>query len=188
MLSSAIWFSVAPETENKGFQTGFIIFSYEEAAVGFLTNLVSFPMVFFLVFLFKYSKAKALRENRLLKALMGGDSDEETDEENDEQDNDSEEDIAAGRPNSNTSNISSNTVRSFNEVLESDKFSLPSYCVYIGWLLCFLCSGGSIFFLWAYGITFGNDTTFKWLTSLIFSFFTNFCVFEPLKVSAMSCK
>ena len=113
MLTNAMWFSVAPETENSGMQYGFIILNYEEAAVGALANLFTFPMVFFLVFLFKYSKARVLRDNRLLKALMDEDSDDETDkDENTDDDNDSEEDDncrTSSRPTSNISSISTNS-------------------------------------------------------------------------------
>ena len=258
MLSNAMWFGITPETKNKGFQYGFITLSYEEAAIGFLTNFITFPFVFFIVFLFKYAKARRLRENRLLKALLEEDNEQKGDdnkhESDDEQENDNEEEndneqnydeqnddeqnddeqndneqnlneqnyneqndngqeeyneqeengenvdnltadntsqkieISESRPSSNTSTISCNSNSSYLEDDEEEKFSLPYYCVYIGWLLCFLCILGSIFFLWAYGITFGNDRTHKWLTSMIISFFTNFVVFEPLKACLMFLK
>ena len=193
MLSNAMWFSVAPESENNGIQYGYITLSYEEAAIGFLTNVITFPIVFFIVFLFKYSKARVLRENRLLIALIGNDSDEESEDEEDEdcenyvdfdEDNHMQPNgSTTTRPSSSKSTTSSNSDASLTDSVESNKFSLPYYCTYIGWLLCFLCIGSSIFFLWGYGITFGNDKTHKWLSSLVFSFFTNFCVFEPLKVN-----
>ena len=185
-----MWFSVAPESENKGLQYGFVSLDYEEAAIGSLANLLTFPLVFILVFLFKYSKTRVLRDNRILKALMNEDSDEESNDEDDsddgdESDNDSDDNIdgsAPTRPSSNTSNVSSTTSKYPTKASESDNFFLPHYCIHIAWFLCFLFIGASIFFLWAYGITFGNDTTYKWLTSFIISFFTNFCIFEPLKV------
>ena len=190
MLISAMWFSVATESESKGLQYGFILLDYEEAAIGSLANLLTFPLVFFLVFLFKYSKTRVLRDNRILKALMNEDSDEESDDEDDsdegtESENDTDDNTsgsASTRPSSNTSTLSSKSIRYPTKASESDSFFLPHYCIYIAWFLCFLFIGCSIFFLWAYGITFGNDTTYKWLTSFIVSFFTNFCIFEPLKV------
>lgn len=40
----------------------------------------------------------------------------------------------------------------------------------------------AIFFLWAYGIQFGDEKTRKWVTSLIVSFFTSILVTQPMKV------
>lgn len=59
---------------------------------------------------------------------------------------------------------------------------LPYWCRYIGWFLCFLSITVSIFFLWAYGIQFGDEKTRKWVTSLIISFFTSILVTQPIKV------
>ena len=193
MLTNAMWFAVTPELKEAGFHYGFIALSYGELTVGFLANFITFPFVFFIVFLFKYSRPNILRENRLLKALLDDDDSEQEDiddsEEEDENDDEIEEEdnfkdgeSSASRPTSNTSTISSNSSITEESIDEEDKFSLPYYFAYFGWLLCFLCIFGSVLFLWAYGITFGNDKTYKWLTSLIVSFLTNFIIFEPLKV------
>lgn len=63
------------------------------------------------------------------------------------------------------------------------KFLLPWWCAYIGWLLVIASVGCSIFFLWAYGLQFGNERTEKWLTSLVISFFSSVLLTEPIKVS-----
>ena len=62
------------------------------------------------------------------------------------------------------------------------KFALPHFCLYLGWLLCLAFIVLSAFFLWAYGITFGNDFILTWFTTVVISFFTSFFIFEPLKV------
>jgi hypothetical protein len=59
---------------------------------------------------------------------------------------------------------------------------LCRWCRYIAWLLIVISMGASIFFLFAYGITFGNEKTTKWLTSLIISFFTSVLFTQPIKV------
>lgn len=56
------------------------------------------------------------------------------------------------------------------------------WCRYIGWALCTLSILVSIFFLWAYGIQFGDEKTRKWVTSLIVSFFASILVTQPIKV------
>ena len=172
-----MWYQVMPESEYRGKQIGLIIFSLEEVVTGLLANLVTFPMVMFIVFLFKYSKVRVLRENQVVKMLLDEDaSSSEDEDENDE-----------GRaPSRSSSQISSVSIRSSSSSSLSserpDKFVLPFYCAYLAWILCFLCIGLSIFFLWAYGIMFGNDKTRKWLSTFLFSFFINFFIFEPIKV------
>ena len=87
----------------------------------------------------------------------------------------------------NISNVSNNI--SLNEsvelemvVVENSKFALPFWCSYIGWILTIMCILVSVFFLWAFGIIFGNDVVYKWLTAFLISFFTSFFIFEPIKV------
>ena len=53
---------------------------------------------------------------------------------------------------------------------------------YIAWLLCFVCILGSFYILWLYAISFGDDRTQQWLTSLLLSFFLGLLLFEPIKV------
>ena len=152
MLGNIIWYRGNYESTKSGFQSGFVNISLEEIMIGLMINLLSFPIVFFISFLFKYSKPRCLRENRVIKALS-------TDGEENKFDK------------SATLNSS-----------KSEKFSLPFFCAYIGWFLTFFCIAVSIFFLWAFGITFGNDILYKWLTSFVISFFTSFLIFEPIKV------
>lgn len=43
-----------------------------------------------------------------------------------------------------------------------------------------------MFFLWAYGISFGDEKTSKWLSSLLISFVSSVLVTQPLKVLLMA--
>ena len=65
----------------------------------------------------------------------------------------------------------------------------PRYCVIVGWMLCLSTMAISILFLVSFGIMFGNDLTYQWLTSLLISFFGGILVIEPLKVrlSPLDC-
>lgn len=62
------------------------------------------------------------------------------------------------------------------------KFALPWWCVYFGWLMVLLSIGASLFFIWAYGIEFGDEKTSKWLTSLVIAFFSSVLLTQPIKV------
>ena len=50
-------------------------------------------------------------------------------------------------------------------------FGLPFIFRIIAWILCAVSIVASCIFLVAYGITFGNDVTHQWLTSMIVAFF-----------------
>lgn len=67
-------------------------------------------------------------------------------------------------------------------IKKEKKFTLPWIFRIIAWILVFACIGASVFFLWAYGISFGNEKTKKWVTSLVFSFFSSVLITEPIKV------
>ena len=43
------------------------------------------------------------------------------------------------------------------------RFSLPWPFRILAWVLCVGLTGTSVFFVWAYGISFGNDKTYQWL-------------------------
>ncbi|PRD28967.1 UNVERIFIED_CONTAM: Polycystic kidney disease protein 1-like 2 [Trichonephila clavipes] len=66
------------------------------------------------------------------------------------------------------------------------KCLLPWWCAYISWFLVVVSVGSSLFFLWAYGLQFGNIRTGKWLTSLIISFLSSVLLTEPLKIFLFS--
>ena len=62
------------------------------------------------------------------------------------------------------------------------RFTLPFFFNYMAWILCVGTILISIFYLWAYGVMFGNDKTYQWLTSSIAYFWSDMLIIEPLKV------
>ena len=62
------------------------------------------------------------------------------------------------------------------------RFTLPFFFNYIAWILCLGSILVSIFYLWSYGVMFGNDKTYQWLTSILASFWAGMLIVEPLKV------
>ena len=61
-------------------------------------------------------------------------------------------------------------------------FSFPWWFKIVAYLLSFLFSGISIFFIIVKGISFGNDACTKWLTSVIISLFSSIFLTQPLQV------
>ena len=74
-----------------------------------------------------------------------------------------------------------------NSKIKTRSFTLPFFFRYIAWIICLGTIVTSIFFILAYGIAFGNDKTYQWLSSMIVSFFFAILVVEPLKVAFISC-
>ena len=193
MLGTGMLYGSEIQTTKSGYKSGFISISSEEVFNGLMVNLLTFPMVFLIVFLFKYSKPRYLRENRIVRAIT---------ETQDENDNDIDSIISGdgeehsviednlSETDDNISNVTDNI--SLNESIESEmaavkntKFSLPFFCSYIGWVISLVCILVSVFFLWVFGIIFGNDVVYKWLTAFLISFFTSFFIFEPIKVRSL---
>ena len=58
----------------------------------------------------------------------------------------------------------------------------PGFCLILAWLLTLGCIGGGGFLVFSYGIMFGNDRTYQWVTSMLVSFFSSLIITQPLKV------
>ena len=83
-------------------------------------------------------------------------------------------------------------IETFRIVVEEEKqkrhkfrkrFTLPFFFNYMAWILCVGTIVISIFYLWAYGVMFGNDKTYQWLTSSIAYFWSDMLIVEPMKVT-----
>ena len=66
------------------------------------------------------------------------------------------------------------------------RFSLHWTFRILAWLLCLSAAGASIFFVWAYGVSFGNDKTYQWLVSVLSGIAFDALVVEPFKVMMIS--
>ena len=211
MLGNALWFgTISKDGANPINVFGFFTVTWPEIWMGLLINVLTFPFVFLIVFLFKYSKPSKLRSNTVEKSLREDPEEENVEENSDDDDNDNdleneddndadndaenedendsleEDDEVEEDVKSLTSIDSSATTtsdQSLGTLVTRPRFSLPHFCVYVGWLLCFSFIVLSCFFLWVYGITFGNEFILTWFTAVVISFFTSFLVFEPLKVN-----
>ena len=70
MLVNAMWFGVFSRPSVPGIDVfGLVTISWEEVSMAFLVNVVTFPFVYLITFLFKYSKPSKLRSNTIKKSL-----------------------------------------------------------------------------------------------------------------------
>lgn len=186
-----------PESITDGFKLGPIAIGLEEFIVGVCSNLITLPVAFLLIFLFKKSRRRVLRKSRIDNALQSQSNqhsdkaaDETSDSESGSSDGDSEEsseedEVVGTRPNSSTSAIEREEIRNSYHPIKFKRvtqFSIHWIFKYLSWLLCLACMAVSIFFLWAYAVQFGNARTYQWLTSMLVSFFIGIFLLEPLKV------
>ena len=105
MLGNAMWFGMVTQPSLPDFDIfGIVQLSWEQIFFSLIINAMTFPFVFLIVILFKYSKPSKLRTNQLLKAMEderqlreteGEDEENEDNEdsENEEKDDDKETDI-----------------------------------------------------------------------------------------------
>ena len=86
MLGNAVWFgTVSKEGADPINVFGLFSVTWPEIFMGLLINVITFPFVFLVVFLFKFSKPSKLRSNTVEKSLK-----KEEDNETEENDSDSE--------------------------------------------------------------------------------------------------
>lgn len=62
------------------------------------------------------------------------------------------------------------------------KFSLPWWCVIIGWTLLWVTVGLCLTFVIFYGVTFQDEKCRKWITSMLVSFVASVFFTQPIKV------
>lgn len=65
-------------------------------------------------------------------------------------------------------------------------FTLPWWCVFIGWFLLLSISGISTFFTLLYGFEYGREKSIKWVMSLGLSLFESIFILQPLKVVGLA--
>ena len=62
------------------------------------------------------------------------------------------------------------------------KKPLPHWLIYVAYLLCFLTSVASAFFVILYGFQFGKMKSDQWVVSMLVSFGQSIFILQPLKV------
>ena len=112
MLGNALWFGMVAQPSVPGVNILVVItLSWEEAAMALVINAATFPLVYLIVFLFKYSKPAKLRSNTIKKSLEPKAEEEESKdnemEENDgdDMDNDMDDDKGGKEINEDTKSL-----------------------------------------------------------------------------------
>ncbi|CAD5121089.1 DgyrCDS9629 [Dimorphilus gyrociliatus] len=67
-----------------------------------------------------------------------------------------------------------------------EKKLLPSFLIFVAWLLIFLSVSTSCFFVLLYSLEWGKEKSEEWLTSMLVSFSQSVLLIQPLKVFALA--
>ncbi|KAK8779497.1 hypothetical protein V5799_019173 [Amblyomma americanum] len=198
MLVNAMWYGRVPSKPSaSAVNVGPFSLSPEQVGVGVLANLIVFPPTFLMITLFRRSRLRRKRPNRITEALR--------------QKRDSlvvsrassaatAKPMTRGPKSESTMQLTEFRETELNDVFEErptaqqrrqgrrgrarrkGKFMFPWWCRYVAWFLCLASIFVSVFFIWAYGVQFGDEKTRKWITSLLVSFFMSVLITQPIKV------
>ncbi|XP_023332927.1 uncharacterized protein LOC111704811 [Eurytemora carolleeae] len=149
------WYSIIDIRDSDQVSLGLVDLTLNEVFVGLAANLVSFPIVLLITILFKYSKSRTLRKNRIVRALNLEDE---------------------------AYTIVPNIGLSSADGKKKKNFLLPWFCSVLGWLLCLLSIVVSVYFLVTFGVVLGNQKVHRWLGCFFVTFFSSFLIVEPIKV------
>ncbi|CAM1317953.1 Uncharacterised protein g6856 [Pycnogonum litorale] len=184
MLVNIMWYGSAPDKPGSGMKIGPFSLSPAQIGVGLMSNAMVFIPSLLIVTMFRRCRPRKLRPSRITEALEkqkrakpdddgktsdGGGGDDDNGNDGNGSVSDDAKVIKVGN-------------KDWMKNKKSKNFTLPWWCVYVAWFLAVLSIGSSVFFLWAYGIQFGNEKTAKWFTSLIISTLCSIFLTQPIKV------
>lgn len=197
MLVNAMWYGRVPSKPSaSAVNVGPFSLSPEQVGVGVLANLIVFPPTFLMITLFRRSRLRRKRPNRITEALR-----QKRDSVVVSRASSAAQPIGRGGGKSeSTMQLTEFKETELNDVFEErpgqlgarrqlgrrrkrkGKFMFPWWCRYVAWFLCLASIFVSVFFIWAYGVQFGDEKTRKWITSLLVSFFMSVLITQPIKV------
>jgi len=159
MVMNIMYYGMDTSPSQSGIQIGsFFNLSLQQISIGVITNLIIFPPSLLLVQLFRRTKSKTPRINKLKKILNENNLSSTEDEEK------------------NIRKVKENKSKT------KKQFKFPWWFKIIAYILSFTFAGVSLFFVVIKGIEFGQDKVTKWLSSIIVSFFSSVLLTQPLQV------
>ena len=156
MITNAMFFRDPNDTSGSTGGTitlGSLQISVNDLITGFLSSLIVIIPITLIVFGFVYSKRKTIYDSK------HDGYQEMVDDQHEE-------------------------FLSLYHIQEKKKaFTLPSWFIYVAWMLVFLSVAASAFFTLLYSFEWGRKKSTAWLVAFLFSKFSNVFLIEPLKVS-----
>ncbi|XP_047740971.1 uncharacterized protein LOC108680604 [Hyalella azteca] len=168
MLVNAMFYQTVPDQPmSGGLNVGPFTLTPEQMGIGLVSNLIVFPPSLLIVFLFRKARPRVLRESRIdaaIKRTVKKLNAKKIDK------------TGTG------SKVPGSSGDNMKKVERKKRFTLPWWCSLVAWVLVAACLVVSVFFLFSYGIMFGQSKATKWITSLAVSFFSSVLLVQPLKI------
>nr|XP_045585124.1 polycystic kidney disease protein 1-like 2 [Procambarus clarkii] len=173
MLINAACYHILSDTPRTGvFEYSSFTLSIQQVIIGLASGIMAYPVIFLLVFIFKRSRPRKLKKCRSLEAAAKQRRNQHIESGTDTEKDDllTDYDLTTHQTRSNRSKDSS-PVR-----------CIPWWTRWLAWLLILAGIGVCAFFVWSYGIMWGEIKSVKWFSSFIISFFISVLVTQWLKV------
>ncbi|XP_055954867.1 uncharacterized protein LOC126810750 isoform X1 [Patella vulgata] len=201
MLGNAMFYGTATSSSTT-YTFGPFALSPEQIFIGIAVNLIIFPINFFVMTLFRKSRARKMKPSRIDEALKRGGLSPASNAEGEVKSDmggvwmsrsptmmaeNRAGTSASMRPETSFSSVSRMGERNYEALRvekkkKKKKFEFPWWCSILGWILLWLGVGVSVAFVTFYGITFQDEKCKKWITSMLTSFFTSVFITQPVKV------
>lgn len=177
MLLNAVWYKSQAESPRGGlFNFGPITVSLEQTLSGILTAVAVFPVVMLFIFIFKRARPYKLKKCRALEAFSKSRKKALEDE-----------GLLVSQDDGPVNTYDSASVDSKNPSKDASPVKcLPWWTRLVSWILLLGLIGVSVFFVWSYGVMWGEIKTVKWCSSFITSFFISLLMSQWLKVLIMT--
>ncbi|XP_071515467.1 polycystin family receptor for egg jelly-like [Panulirus ornatus] len=173
MLFSAVWYETLSDSPRSGIiEFGLFTLSFEQAVIGVISGAIAYFVILILVFVFKRARPHTLKKCRALEAIVKQWKYQQKDKglQIDKDEILNNYDTLSPQSSSNPSKE------------QSSVMCIPWWTRWLAWLLVMTGIFVSMFFVWSYGITWGEIKTVKWFSSFITSFFISLLFTQWLKV------
>ncbi|XP_047496061.1 polycystic kidney disease protein 1-like 2 [Penaeus chinensis] len=177
MLLNAVWYKSQAESPRTGlFNFGPITVSVEQTVTGIFTAIAVFPVVMLFIFIFKRARPYKLQKCRALEAFA------KSRKQALEKDG-----LPVNHDDGPITTYDSDSVDSKNPSKDPSPVKcLPWWMRLVAWILLLGLIAVSVFFVWSYGIMWGEIKTVKWCSSFITSFFISLLMSQWIKVLIMT--
>ena len=187
MVVSAMWYDTDAENPHTTtIQFFSFVLSAEQTIIGVIVICIVYPFSLMLISIFKRARPRNLKKCRAIESIKK--QKEGQRKENDDFDDLKKIDVG------DIEIINENAKAKAKPKDRSPVRCFPWWTRIIAWILVLISIGASTFFVWSYGVMWGEIKTQKWFSSFITGFFVSLIVTQWLKVlcyalvSAAICK
>lgn len=171
MLASALWYDTTPDSAQDGFfNLGPFTLSGEQMIVAACIIGVVYPFVYLLILVFKRARPKNLKKCRAIHSIEKQREQQLLNDGLESQDAETQ------------SKANIDTRKKAKPKDKSPVKCFPWWTRLIAWILILLSIGASIFFVWSFGIMWGEIKSVKWFSSFIVCFVISILISQWIKV------